>query len=105
MKRLAIVNWDGTNHGYITQGETTVVSPRLSPDGQRIAYMSFADGTPHVRIMDVDGSNDHALLQSPGDELRSGLLTGRPQDRFLHGGRREIPTSMSSMPAAAPRSG
>jgi TolB protein len=65
VKRLAIVNWDGTNHGYITQGETTVVSPRLSPDGQRIAYVGFADGAPHVRIMDVDGSNDRPLLQSP----------------------------------------
>ena len=65
VKRLAIVNWDATNHGYVTQGETTVLSPRLSPDGQRIAYVSFAGGTPHIRIMDVDGSNDRPLVQGP----------------------------------------
>ena len=66
IKRLAIVNYDATNHGYITKGETTVVSPRLSPDGQRIVYTSFAGGSPNLRIMDVDGSNDRPLVQSPG---------------------------------------
>ena len=49
---------DGTDHRYLTQGEVTVTSPRLSPDGQRIAYVSFAGGMPHVRVVDVDGSND-----------------------------------------------
>jgi TolB protein len=67
VKRLAIVNWDATNHNYLTQGEATVMSPRLSPDGQRIAYVSFAGGVPHVRVMDLDGGNDRQLLAgSPG---------------------------------------
>ena len=65
VRRLAIMNWDGTDHSYLTQGEVTVTSPRLSPDGQRIAYMSFAGGTPHIRVIDIDGNNDRALLQSP----------------------------------------
>lgn len=65
VKRLAIVNWDGTDHRYLTQGEVTVVNPRLSPDGDRIAYMSFTGGTPNVRVMDSDGSNDRPLLQGP----------------------------------------
>jgi TolB protein len=64
VKRIAIMNWDGTDHSYLTQGGVTVTSPRLSPDGQRIAYMSFAGGMPHVRIMDVDGSNDRALIEA-----------------------------------------
>lgn len=65
VKRLAIVNWDASNHNYLTQGEGTVLSPRLSPDGQHVAYVSFAGGMPHVRIMDLDGSNDRALLAGP----------------------------------------
>jgi TolB protein len=64
VKRIAIMNWDGTDHSYLTQGEVTVTSPRLSPDGQRIAYMSFAGGMPHVRVVGVDGSNDRPLAQS-----------------------------------------
>ena len=59
------MNWAGTDHSYLTQGEVTVTSPRLSPDGERIAYMSFAGGAPHVRVIDIDGNNDRALLQSP----------------------------------------
>ena len=65
VKRLAVLNWDGTDHSYLTAGEVTVMSPRFSPDGERIAYMSFAGGTPHIRIMDVDGSNDRPLVQAP----------------------------------------
>jgi TolB protein len=64
VKRIAIMNWDGTDHSYLTQGEVTVTSPRMSPDGEHIAYMSFAGGMPHVRVMDADGNNDRALLQS-----------------------------------------
>jgi TolB protein len=65
VKRLAIVNWDGTHHNFLTQGEGTVITPRLSPDGQRIVYVSFTGGMPHVRIMDLDGENDRALLAGP----------------------------------------
>ncbi len=64
VKRIAIMNWDGTDHSYLTQGEVTVTSPRVSPNGEHIAYMSFAGGMPHIRIMDADGSNDRQLLQS-----------------------------------------
>ena len=64
VKRIAIMNWDGTDHSYLTQGEVTVAGPRLSPDGQRIAYMSFAGGIPNIRVMDADGNNDRQLLQS-----------------------------------------
>jgi TolB protein len=64
VKRIAIMNWDGTDHSYLTQGEVTVTSPRVSPDGEHIAYMSFAGGMPHIRIMDADGSKDRQLLQS-----------------------------------------
>jgi TolB protein len=64
VKRIAIMNWDGTDHSYLTQGEVTVASPRLSPDGEHVIYMSFAGGIPNLRIMDADGSNDRQLLQS-----------------------------------------
>ena len=64
VKRIAIMNWDGTDHSYLTQGGVTVTSPRLSPDGEHVVYMSFAGGMPNLRIMDADGSNDRQLLQS-----------------------------------------
>ena len=89
VKRIAIMNWDGTDHSYLTQGEVTVTSPRLSPDGQRIAYMSFAGGIPHVRVVDVDGSNDRTLAAIAVDELLAALFARRTADRLLHGRRRQ----------------
>ena len=65
VKRIAIMNWDGTDHSYLTQGEVTVTSPRLSPNGERVVYMSFAGGMPQVRVMNIDGSDDRPLLQNP----------------------------------------
>jgi TolB protein len=62
VKRLAIVDSDGTNHRYLTAGEAMALTPRLSPNGGQIAYVSFAGGVPHVAIRDVDGSNDRPLL-------------------------------------------
>ncbi|WP_345167147.1 Tol-Pal system beta propeller repeat protein TolB [Sphingomonas daechungensis] len=64
VKRIAVMNWDGTDHSYLTQGEVTVTSPRLSPDGEHVVYMSFAGGMPNVRITDADGGNDRPLVQS-----------------------------------------
>lgn len=64
VKRLAVMDFDGTNHRYLTAGETTVLSPRFSPDGSRIAYLSFTGGQPHVRIVDLDGGNDRSLVQA-----------------------------------------
>jgi TolB protein len=65
VKRLAIMDSDGTDHRYLTAGESMALTPRLSPDGRQVAYVSYAGGMPHVRIRDVDGASDRALLQ-PG---------------------------------------
>ena len=41
-KRLALMDMDGANVKYLTQGDNLVVTPRFSPNAQQIAYMSFA---------------------------------------------------------------
>ena len=66
VKRLAVMDLDGTNHRYLTTGETTVLTPRFSPDGSRIAYMSFTGGQPHIRIIDVAAESDRPLVQAQG---------------------------------------
>src|SRR5713226_5575688 len=41
---LWVINADGTDHRPITTANRSDVSPRWSPDGLRIAYLSDADG-------------------------------------------------------------
>ena len=66
VKRIAVMDLDGHNHRYLTAGEVTVLTPRFSPDGSRLAYMSFTGGQPHIRVLDVASGNDLRLVQTPG---------------------------------------
>lgn len=61
IKRVAVMDADGSNHKYLTAGDTTAVTPRLSPDGALVAFVSFSGGQPHVRLLDLDSDRQRAL--------------------------------------------
>lgn len=67
VKRIAIMDGDGTSHRYLTAGDTTVLTPRLAPGGERLAYVSFAGGQPHVRLLDLTSNEDRPLV--PGNSM------------------------------------
>lgn len=69
IKRIAVMDSDGTNHRFVTQGDATVLTPRLSPDGTRLAYVSFAANRPHVRLVDLASGEDREIL--PGNPAMS----------------------------------
>jgi TolB protein len=41
MKRLAIMDSDGANHRFITNGQAMALTPRYSPDYRQIVYLSI----------------------------------------------------------------
>src|SRR6202521_147338 len=47
---LWIINTDGTDHRPLTTGNRSDVSPRWSPDGMRLAYLSEADSKQQLYI-------------------------------------------------------
>jgi acylaminoacyl-peptidase len=51
---LWIVGFDGSAHRPITTGNTTDTSPRWSPDGTRLAYISDREGTPQIYVRWMD---------------------------------------------------
>lgn len=65
IKRIAVMDADGSNHQYLTPGTSTVVAPQASPSGDRILYTGFANRMPQVRVVDVATGADRALLQTP----------------------------------------
>ena len=63
-KRLAIMDSDGANHRFITNGQSTALTPRFSPDYKQIAYLSYSDGNPRIYIYDLGSGKQRLVTQS-----------------------------------------
>ena len=64
IKQLAIMDSDGANHRFITNGQSTALTPRYSPDYARIAYLSYQDGNPRIYIYDISTGQQTLVTQS-----------------------------------------
>jgi TolB protein len=64
VKRLAIMDSDGANHRFITNGQSTALTPRFSPNYKSILYLSYVDGNPRIYVYDVDGGRQRLITQS-----------------------------------------
>ena len=53
IKRIALMDQDGANHRFLTDGSTLVLTPRISPDGARVAYLEFRGIRPRVYLRDI----------------------------------------------------
>lgn len=66
IKRLAIMDQDGANHRYLTDGRHLVLTPRFSPNQQMITYMSYEGREPAVYIYDLNTGRRRLLGNFPG---------------------------------------
>ncbi|MGE0230606.1 MAG: Tol-Pal system beta propeller repeat protein TolB [Flavobacteriaceae bacterium] len=81
IKRLAIMDQDGANLRYLTDGGSLVITPRFSPTNQEITYMDFANGRPRVYLLNIETGQREAV----GDFAD---MTSAP--RFSPDGRRVV---------------
>ena len=65
-KRLAIMDQDGANHQYLTNGANLVLTPRFSPTQQQITYMSYGPGGAQVYLYDINTGRHEALGRFQG---------------------------------------
>ncbi|MGQ9371484.1 Tol-Pal system beta propeller repeat protein TolB [Azospirillum sp. A39] len=65
-KRLAIMDQDGENHQFLTDGQTLVLTPRFSPTAQEITYMSYFNKKPRVYLFNIDTGKQEVLGDFPG---------------------------------------
>jgi TolB protein len=64
-KRLAVMDQDGANNMFLTQGDYLVLTPRFNPTAQMIAYMSYIQGRPRVYLFDLETGRQEMLGNFP----------------------------------------
>lgn len=66
IKRLAIMDQDGANHRFLTDGSSLVLTPRFSPTLQEITYLSFHGGVARAYILNIETGREEVLGVFPG---------------------------------------
>jgi TolB protein len=66
VKRLAIMDQDGANVRFLTNGSDLVLTPRFSPNRQEITYMSYGSGEPRVYLSQIETGQRELLGNFPG---------------------------------------
>jgi len=64
VKRLAIMDSDGANLRFITNGQTMALTPRYSPDYSKVVYLSYLNGYPRIFVYDVGTGRQTLVTQS-----------------------------------------
>ncbi|MGZ8281432.1 MAG: Tol-Pal system beta propeller repeat protein TolB [Allosphingosinicella sp.] len=65
VKRLAIMDYDGANHRFLTNGQSTVLTPRFAPNQQTITFMTYQDERPRVMVYELDSGRTRPLVSQP----------------------------------------
>lgn len=65
-KRLAIMDQDGENPQYLLTGGDIVLTPRFSPNSQKITFMSYENVVPQVYLLDIETGRRELLGNFPG---------------------------------------
>jgi TolB protein len=65
-KRLAIMDQDGANVRYLSDGRSISLTPRFSPTRQEITYMSYESGQPQVYLLQIETGQRELVGNFPG---------------------------------------
>ncbi|WP_397586842.1 Tol-Pal system beta propeller repeat protein TolB [Sphingobium fuliginis] len=63
-KRLAIMDSDGANHRFITNGQSIALTPRFSPDYKSIVYVSYLNNRVRIYVYDIGTGRQRLVTES-----------------------------------------
>ena len=69
IKRLAIMDQDGENNRFLTDGGFLALTPRFHPTKDQIAFMSYVNNKPRVYLFDLTSGRQSVLGNFPGITL------------------------------------
>jgi TolB protein len=108
-RRIAVMDSDGQDHRYLTSGNAMVLTPRLSPRGPQLAYVTFADARPSVHLLDIGSGQDRPLLAgdaisfaprfSPdGSRIAFSMMQGANSDIYVVSAAGGVPQRLTTSP-------
>lgn len=65
-KELFLMDYDGRNISQVTRHKSIILSPRVSPDGTRVAFTSYKFGNPDLFIKDLRTGEERRISSFPG---------------------------------------
>ncbi|MCC0077954.1 MAG: Tol-Pal system protein TolB [Rhodobacter sp.] len=65
-KQVAMMDQDGENVQFLTDGTALAFAPRFSPTGDRILFTSYETGFPRIYLMDVASRRRQVIGDQPG---------------------------------------
>lgn len=61
VRRLAIMDQDGENHRFLTDGSFQALTPRFHPNATQIAFMSYQRNEPRVYLFNLESGRQEVL--------------------------------------------
>ncbi|MDJ0389891.1 Tol-Pal system beta propeller repeat protein TolB [Roseomonas sp. E05] len=68
-RRLAIMDQDGENNRFLTDGSFQALTPRFHPNARQIAFMSYYNNQPRVYLFDLNSGRQEVLGNFQGMTL------------------------------------
>ncbi|MCJ8191459.1 Tol-Pal system beta propeller repeat protein TolB [Sphingomicrobium aestuariivivum] len=109
VKRIALMDSDGQNHRYLTEGQETVLTPRFSPRGDQLVYMSYKGRRPRSYVYDLASGQSRLLVPgtaftfapsySPdGRNIVFSMASGGNTDIYVVSANGGTPRRLTTMP-------
>ncbi|MCC5988700.1 MAG: Tol-Pal system protein TolB [Pararhodobacter sp.] len=65
-KQVAVMDQDGENVEFLTDGSALSFAPRFSPSGERVLFTSYETGFPRIYLMDLASRRRQVIGDQPG---------------------------------------
>jgi len=85
-KNIYIMNLDGSGLTQLTTDNWDTSSPCFSPDGSKILFTSYANGTAQLWTMNTDGTGQAALTNMPSGAMQGRYSPNGQKIAFTSGG-------------------
>jgi TolB protein len=61
IRRLAVMDYDGANNQFLTDGSSMALSPQYNPTRQQLAFVSFQGNNPRVYLFDLQTGQERLV--------------------------------------------